>query len=81
MTVTDEEIERMALALEPQSRAQLVSKLWESLDDMPCPELSDEWKEEISRRCHEIDQGKARMIPGEQVMREAYGSLQAVPRP
>lgn len=59
------------MALPPKQRAQLVDKLWESLGDTTYPYLSDEWRAEIERRCAEIDEGKVKPIPGDQVMREA----------
>jgi putative addiction module component (TIGR02574 family) len=71
MSAVLEKIERQALALPPKERAQLVDKLWESLGDTTCPVLSEDWKAEIERRCAEIDGGKVKLIPGEQVMREA----------
>ncbi len=75
-----EQIQREALALPANERAQLVEKLWESLGDTTCPHLSEEWKEDIDRRCLEIDEGKARMTPGEDVMRETREMLQALRR-
>jgi hypothetical protein len=37
--------------------------------------LSNEWKEEIARRCREIDEGIVELIPGEDVLKEAAEQL------
>jgi putative addiction module component (TIGR02574 family) len=71
MSATVEQLERDALALPPQERARLTEKLWASLQDTTCLEVSQEWLDEIERRCKEIDEGRAQMIPGEEVLREA----------
>jgi hypothetical protein len=42
-----------------------------SLDLSEPFEVSDEWMQEIARRCHEIDEGRADLIPGDTVLREA----------
>ena len=80
MSATLAQIETEALALPPAKRAQLVDKLWESLGDTTHPYLSEEWKAEIQRRCREIDAGKVKMIPGDQVMREARMKLKQLRR-
>jgi hypothetical protein len=33
--------------------------------------ISSAWKEEIARRCREIDEGTVELIPGEDVLKEA----------
>jgi hypothetical protein len=38
-------------------------------------EVSDEWREEIARRCREVDKGVVDLIPGDQVFKEAANSL------
>ena len=72
MSATVEQIEREALALPAQERAQLVDKLWESLGDTTYPVLSKDWLAEIERRRQELLQGKAKPIPGEEVSRKAW---------
>lgn len=80
MSANLEQIEQEVLALPPKERARLVEKLWEGLGDTTCPELGEEWKAEIERRCREIDEGTAQMIPGEQVFREVHDLLQSMRR-
>lgn len=65
-----------AMHLPHQARAYLAEKLLESLDKDPQPELSEQWREEIKRRCREIDNGEARMIPAEKAFEEAYREIE-----
>ncbi|MDQ6631464.1 MAG: addiction module protein [Verrucomicrobiota bacterium] len=71
MSATLERIEQEALALSPKERAEIVGKLWESLDYTPYPELSKEWQIEIERCRREIRDGKVKSVPGEEVSRKA----------
>ncbi len=41
--------------------------LIESLEIEDDFDVSDEWMEEIRKRCRQIDEGKARLIPAEEV--------------
>ena len=38
-------------------------------------DVSSEWKEEIARRCREIDEGTVELTPGEDVLKEAAKEL------
>ena len=70
-SATLERIEREALALPAKQRAQLVDKLWESLGDTTCFVLNEEWNAELDRRRRNLAEGKARIVPGEEVSRKA----------
>ncbi len=62
-------IAEKALSLSTPARAYIAEVLLESLDyeeDFP---VSEDWLNEIRRRCREIDNGKAELIPGETVLR------------
>jgi hypothetical protein len=48
-----------AMRLEPDARALVAETLLESLDHDQDFVVSQEWMEEIRRRCDEIDSGKA----------------------
>ena len=72
MSATLEQIEREALALPVEERAQLVDKLWESLGDTTYPALSAEWLAEIERRRQDLLQGKVKPVAGEDVSRQAW---------
>ena len=65
-----------ALLLPRDVRALIAEKLLESLDYEEPFELSREWKEEIERRCQEIDNGTVQLIPGDQVLKEATARLE-----
>lgn len=72
--MTDEEIVAAALKLPAKTRDELVGRLIESLEEAQ-EELSPEewekaWAEEAERRDREMDEGKVKGIPGEEVMRE-----------
>jgi putative addiction module component (TIGR02574 family) len=63
-----------ALALPEAARARLAEVLLDSLpeesDDAPLSEpLPDAWIEEIRRRLAEIEDGRATLLPGEEVIR------------
>ncbi len=64
-----------AMDLPTPLRAFLASKLIESLDVSGARELSDEWKEEIRRRCREIDEGAVRLVDAEEAFAKAYARL------
>jgi len=75
MSPRTESIVKEALQLPREARALLAEKLLESLDlDEPF-EVSAEWREEIARRCREIDEGVVDLIPGDQVLKEAAEGL------
>ncbi|UJS16696.1 MAG: addiction module protein [Candidatus Jettenia sp.] len=61
-----EDIVDNILKLPTSSRAYLVEVLLESLDFEEDFIINDEWKKEIKRRCQEIDEGKVKMISGEE---------------
>ena len=67
METATEEIVEEVLHLSRESRAFLAEKLLESLDYEEVSAVSPEWMAEIRRRCREIDEGTAKMIPAEMV--------------
>lgn len=76
MSPETKDVMNEALRLPREARALLAEKLLESLDFEEPFEISSEWKEEIARRCREIDDGTAELIPGEEVLKEAARELQ-----
>ena len=65
-----------AIRLDPAARALVAETLIESLDQDFA--VSQEWLEEIQRRCAEIDSGKATLLDGAMViddLREKYTRL------
>jgi len=75
MTITADQIVTEALGLSAQARAFVAERLIESLDVLPGADLSPEWKNEVQRRCKEIDQGAVQLRDADEVFRKAYASL------
>ncbi len=63
-----DEILRAALELPPNARAMLAGCLLESLEEPEQTEIDAAWAEEIERRIREIDEGRVKLIPGEEVL-------------
>ncbi|OGI50265.1 MAG: addiction module antitoxin RelB [Candidatus Muproteobacteria bacterium RIFCSPHIGHO2_12_FULL_60_33] len=62
-----------AMQLEPTARAFVAETLLESLDLDQDFAVSQEWLEEIRRRCAEIDSGKAALLDSAMVINELRG--------
>jgi len=75
MSITAEQIVIDAMGLPPALRAFVAEKLIESLDESDSHPLSTQWKEEIQRRCAEIDKGTAQLHSAEAVFTKAYATL------
>lgn len=77
MTQTATELLKRALALTAEERAELAGSLLESLDDTPDdPEAVEAaWNEEIARRIADLDSGKAKTVPWEDVRRRVSSKL------
>ena len=59
-----------AMHLEPSTRAFIAETLLESLDFEEDFELSPAWRDEIQRRCEQIDRGEVELIDSDTVMAE-----------
>lgn len=75
MSPETENVIKQALQLPREARALIAEKLLESLDFEEPFDLSREWREEIVRRCREIDEGTVELIAGEDVLKEAAEEL------
>jgi len=75
MTIAVEKIVSEALELPAPARAFVAEKLIESLDVVSGGELSPQWREEVHRRCREIDQGAVELRDAESVFARAYAAL------
>lgn len=65
-----ETITEQALKLEPALRAYVAEILLESLDYEEDFNVSEAWREEIKKRCNEIDANPSILIEGESFMAE-----------
>jgi putative addiction module component (TIGR02574 family) len=62
----------------PDSRIQLAYKLLQSVDDEEDPEYERLVMKEVRRRLREIDEGKTKLIPGEQFFAELQAELSSM---
>ena len=63
------------LSLSPQARAFVAEKLIESLDSEPEIILSSAWREELRKRCREVDEGLVELRDAEDVFAQGYAAL------
>lgn len=75
MTQEAAELLKKALSLPVSERADLAGSLIESLDDTQDESVEAAWDEEIARRITDVDSGKAKTIPWEQVREELSSRL------
>ncbi len=75
MSMTADMIVSEALDLSPQARAFVAEKLIESLDASPGTEISPAWREEIRKRCREVDEGLVQLRGAADVFAKAYAAL------
>jgi len=75
MSMTAEKLVSEALDLPCPIRAFVAERLIESLDTDTVADLSPEWKEEIEKRCREVDEGIVNLIPATEVFEKAYARL------
>jgi putative addiction module component (TIGR02574 family) len=61
------EIEQKATELAPEERARLALSLIESLENSDEGDIEELWRIEAERRWAEIETGKARLVPGDEV--------------
>lgn len=76
MSMTTEEIVSEALGLSPQARAFVAERLIESLDISPPAELSPAWRDEIRKRCRDVDEGLVQLRDASDVFAKAYAALE-----
>jgi putative addiction module component (TIGR02574 family) len=75
VTQEADELLKKALSLPEEDRATLAGFLIESLDTNIDASAEQAWNDEVSRRIEELDAGKARTLPWEEVRRRALTKL------
>ncbi len=75
MSMTADKIVSEALDLSPQARAFVAERLIESLDALPGEDISPAWREEIRKRCREVDEGVVELRDAADVFAKAYAAL------
>lgn len=71
MSAMLKDLENQALQLSPQERGELIHRLIVSLEGEPeeSPEaIAQAWDEEIARRVADMDAGRTKWIPADEVM-------------
>jgi hypothetical protein len=76
MSTAVEKIVAEALALGPEARALVAERLIESLDIAPDAEISPAWREELGRRCREIDDAAVTLHDAAEVFARAHAALE-----
>ena len=74
MTDDAQELLDRALSLPEPERAELATRLLESLESPFDPGVEEAWTQEIARRIAEIDAGKVEMIPWERAKELIFGA-------
>lgn len=77
MATLTEELYKKALDLDERERAILAARLMESLDTEVEEGVEAAWLAEIERRMEELDSGKVRCIPWDEVRARLRGNLNA----
>lgn len=75
MSITAEQVMTEALTLAPHARAFVAERLIESLDVSFSNELSSAWRDEIRKRCNEMDNGTVELLDANDVFQRAYAAL------
>ncbi|MFH0939239.1 MAG: addiction module protein [Planctomycetota bacterium] len=75
MSMTADKIVAEALELSPHARAFVAEKLIESLDVFTGAEISPAWREEIRKRCREVDEEFVQLRDAADVFAKAYAEL------
>ena len=69
------ELLKKALALPDHERAELAGNLLDSLDTTVDEDAEAAWQEEIARRLKEVETGKVKTIPWDEVRRKGRALL------
>ena len=75
MTERADALLREALTLPAEDRVELATSLIDSLDAAPDVEVEAAWQAEIERRREDIRAGRAKLIPWDEVRRNARAIL------
>jgi putative addiction module component (TIGR02574 family) len=73
MSATLDDLKTKALQLSPPDRDELIRTLIESIDGVPegtPEEIARAWDEEIERRIADLEAGKTKSIPADEVFAE-----------
>lgn len=77
MATSVEELYREALDLDARERAALAARLIDSLDAEIEEGVEPAWLAEVERRIEELDSGKVKTIPWDEVQARLFDTLNA----
>lgn len=72
-TLTD--VTQEALSLSIEDRVVLAQRVWESMGHFANADIEKAWMDEADRRWREIEEGKVKCQPADEVMKRARESL------
>ena len=72
VTRIQEHVLAAGLALPPEARAEVAEQLLQSLENGDHAEIDAEWVAEIERRIDDLDSGRMKTIPGEDVFARIF---------
>jgi putative addiction module component (TIGR02574 family) len=75
MTKAAESVLADALRLTPDARAELAAELFASLDSPSDPDAEAAWEVEIERRVADLEAGRSKLEPWEEVKRRIEKSI------
>jgi putative addiction module component (TIGR02574 family) len=75
VTQEADDLLKRALTLPANERATLAGSLIDSLEEEDEGAVQDAWDDEIARRIEELDSGKAKTIPWDEVRRRVAAKL------
>ncbi|HKW15914.1 MAG TPA: addiction module protein [Terriglobales bacterium] len=78
MTQEAHELLQKALELPENERAELAGNLISSLDTTIDPDVDAAWQAEVARRAQEVESGKVKTVPWEQVRQKARALVNAL---
>lgn len=70
-----EQIQEEIRTLSDSEKETLLRALWEELDGPPDADVEAAWLEEVRSRGREIDEGRVKLVPADQVFRQLGDSL------
>jgi len=75
VTQEAEDLLKKALTLPAKDRATLAGSLIDSLDEVDEMSEQEAWNDEIARRIEELDSGKVKTVPWDEVRRRISSKL------
>lgn len=75
MNITTDKVIAEALSLSPHARAFVAERLIESLDAGSGEALSSAWRDELRKRCREMDESAVELRDAADVFAKAYAAL------